>query len=138
VGNIVAMKRQSKRGIGELTMDEKIEEMAKLIKPIVVSSYLVDRGNDEVKQKAIEEVKKQQTRNATAIYNAGYRKENDTAREIYKELFEKQTEVYNKYVFKKDNDYDDLETNAIINFSDSLSYEFEKYFKEKYGVDLGE
>jgi hypothetical protein len=61
----------------------------------------------------------------------------DTAREIYKELFEKQTEVYNKYVFKND-DYDDLETNAIINFSDSLSYEFEKYFKEKYGVDLGE
>lgn len=62
----------------------------------------------------------------------------DTAKEIYKELLKKQTEVYNKYVFKKDNDYDDLETNAIINFSDSLSYEFEKYFKEKYGVDLGE
>jgi hypothetical protein len=78
------------------------------------------------------------TKYGKAIKESGYRKESDTAREIYKELFEKQTEVYNKYVFKKDNDYDDLETNAIINFSDSLSYEFEKYFKEKYGVDLGE
>jgi hypothetical protein len=65
------------------------------------------------------------------------RAKTETAREICKELFEKQTEVYNNYVFKNE-DYDDLETNAIINFSDSLSYAFEKYFEEKYGVDLGE
>ena len=103
-------------GIGELTMDEKIKKMAKIM-------YGVEAFELETL--------------AEALYNAGYRKESDTAREIYKELFEKQTEVYNKYVFKND-DYDDLETNAIINFSDSLSYEFEKFFKEKYGVYLGE
>lgn len=62
-------------------MNETIEGMAKLIKPIIVSSYLVDR-NGEVKRKTIEDVKKQQIRNATALYNAGYRKECDTAKEI--------------------------------------------------------
>ena len=63
-------------------MRNKIEEIAKLIKPIVISSHFVDMANEEQKQKAREEVKKQQNRNATAIYNAGYRKESDTAREI--------------------------------------------------------
>ena len=60
----------------------------------------------------------------------------EMAKEIYEEFFKMHTEVYNSYVFKKDSDYDDLETNAIINFSDSLSFVIEKYFKEKHGVEI--
>ena len=109
-------------------MDEKIEEMAKLIKPILVSSYVVDRGDDEVKQQAIKEVKKQQTRNANTLYSAGYRKESDTAREILKWL------VWNKHLFNRTNEigFEKPRTSYLI-----MSDEIEE-LAEKYGVDLGE
>lgn len=72
----------------------------------------------------------------TVIKQAEQQAVKDTAKEIFTELYKKHTEVYNQYVFKKDSDYDDLETNAIINFSDSLYFEITKYFKEKYGVEV--
>jgi hypothetical protein len=103
---------------------KQVEEMAKIIKPIVVSSYLVDRGNDEVKKKAIEEVKKQQTRNATALYNAGYRKESDTAKECLEQFICR------------------LVNARLVGVNDDLYYELleakDDLLKEKYGVDLGE
>jgi hypothetical protein len=109
-------------------MDEKIEEMAKLIKPIVVSSYLVDRENDEVKQKAIEEVKKQQTRNATAIYNAGYRKESDTAREILTGI-----DDLTLFIIGRSNEFEKGYFQAIADMKTAIK----DLIKEKYGVDLG-
>ena len=54
-------------------MDKQmIEEIAKLIKPIIVSSSLYCDCNENQRQRAKEEVKKQQIKNATALYNAGY------------------------------------------------------------------
>lgn len=97
---------------------------------------------DEIKSdtsKAIENYKKEMS---TAIKEAEKEIEEmqqqavkDTTKKISKELFEKHTETYNKYVFKN-SDYDDVETNAIINFSDSLYFEITKYFKERFGVEM--
>ena len=53
-------------------MDKQIEEMAKLIKPIIVSSSLYCECNENKRQWAKEEIKKQQIKNATALYKAGY------------------------------------------------------------------
>jgi hypothetical protein len=90
-------------------------------------------------QKQVDELKKSQANKYAleAVYNNGYEHAvKDTAKEIFNELYKKHTEVYNQYVFKKDSDYDDLEINAIINFSDSLYFEITKYFKKKYGVEV--
>lgn len=118
IGNGFALERNNLR--------EELDELKKSGNGVILTSLYKKQADDHKRglsvQRAYWEKKLQQ-----AI--------KDTSREICKELFEKQTEVYNNYVFKNE-DYDDLETNAIINFSDSLSYAFEKYFKEKYGVEV--
>ena len=74
---------------------KQIEEMAKLIKPIVVSSSLYCEGSDNQRQRAKEEVKKQSLRNAEALYNAGCRKIPENAvvltREEYERLLKEET-----------------------------------------------
>ena len=96
-------------------MDEKIEKMAKLIKPIIVTSYVLCDANS--KNRASEQIKKDKLKNATALYNAGYRKESDTAREILTELV-KRAEKISFFDCRMGLDLDEL--------------------AEKYGVDLGE
>lgn len=102
-------------------MRNKIEEIAKLIKPIVISSHFVDMANEEQKQKAREEVKKQQNRNATAIYNAGYRKESETAKKIL-------TVIRRQYPPTKDDIHATLDDCYMIDIIEDLAC--------KYGVDL--
>ena len=60
---------------------------------------------------------------ARELYQKGYRKESDTAREILEKL--KAKKQY-EYVAYNDDEY-------CIS-----KYELEKLFKERYGVDLGE
>ena len=67
-------------------------------------------------------------REATALYNAGYRKESDTAKEILKWL------VGNKHLFNRTHEigFEKPRTSYLI-----MSDEIEE-LAEKYGVDLGE
>ena len=53
-------------------MEKQIEEMAGIIKPIIVTSYVLCDANS--KHRASEQIKKDKLKNATALYNAGYRK----------------------------------------------------------------
>lgn len=53
---------------------KQIDEMARLIKPIIVSSSLYCEGNNDQRQRAKEKIKKQSLRNAETLYSAGYRK----------------------------------------------------------------
>ena len=67
-------------------------------------------------------------REATALYNAGYRKESDTAREILDELL-KEKNLENVYFTDENGDIRNRQVIRIEKIKD---------LAEKYGVDLGE
>lgn len=68
-------------------MDKKIiNEIASFIKPISVSSYALECTDEKTKKSVIEEIKNQQTRNATALYKAGYRKQGETAKKFARQV----------------------------------------------------
>ena len=106
------------------------------------AKYEKERKENAELQKQVDELKKSQV--VHIHMDEQFKKEceceiqqavKDTAKKISKELFEKHTEIYNDYVCKNSN-YDDVETNAIINFSDSLYFVISKYFKERFGVEV--
>jgi hypothetical protein len=108
-------KRQSKCGIGELTMYEKIEQLAKEIQCSQEEEkcfYCVRKASCCVGFDI-----------ALKVIKAGYRKESDTAREILTELLD----FVNGWFEGVENNDFGVEFNRI---SIDLA--------EKYGVDLGE
>ena len=84
---------------------------------------LVDNGNYTINAKA---VKAAIDRTPTADVMP----KSETAREIFDEIEKIIDEKYNHYIFGN-NDLDDLEHEAIINYSDDLSSSFDE-LKKKY------
>lgn len=104
-----------------MSKDKQIEEMAKVIKSSLdgLGSENFNFTGDEIS-----------TMFAEALYNAGYRKASDVAREIFEEIDKIVDKHYNNHIFGN-NDLDDLEHDAIINFSDDVIYDIDK-LKKKY------
>ena len=67
-------------------------------------------------------------REATALYNAGYRKENDTAREILAEI-----DDLTLCIIDGNNEFEKGYFQAIADMKTAIK----DLLKEKYGVDLG-
>ena len=67
---------------------------------------------------------------AKTLIDKGWRKASDVAREIFKEIDTIIDIRYNKHIFG-DSDLDDIEKDAVINFSDDISNDIEK-LKTKY------
>ena len=69
-------------------------------------------------------------REATALYNAGYRKESDTAREIFEKLLG-YIGSQQQFCIVDEEHKTLIDCDKLFNFVGNLA-------KEKYGVDLGE
>jgi hypothetical protein len=127
--------KQSKRGIGELTMDEKIEEMAKVccfddttcVECFKQYEKFVWKSNikEEDRGKHC-----QVYDNAKRLYNAGYRKESDTAREIF-EKFLGYIGSQQQFCIVDEEHKTLIDCDKLFDFVGNLA-------KEEYGVDLGE
>ena len=102
-------------------MDEKIKiikDIEKYIAFWVVTQEAITDYKDEVE----EEIKQRKRVYATALYNAGYRKESDTARGLAKTI---KSVVWEEF------------ENETIRIKD-LHGVIDDILRSKYGVDLGE
>lgn len=97
-------------------MDEKIK-IIKDIEKYIAFWFVTQEAITDYKAEVEEEIKKRKRAYATALYNAGYRKESDTAREILQMI-------------------DSIPTNEVNELNHL--WLFKKSIAEKYGVDLGE
>lgn len=69
---------------------------------------------------------------AEKLFEQGYRKASSVALEVIGEVEEIINKFYNKHCFKSD--LDDIEIDAVINFSDDISTDLDK-LKNKYTED---
>lgn len=99
-----------------MNKDKQIEEMAK--------TMCFQRESCAVT--SCTEVNCETTWLAENLYNAGYRK----ASEIFEEIEKIIDKHYNKHIFGS-NDLEDEEIEAVINFSDDVTYDIDK-LKKKY------
>ena len=67
---------------------------------------------------------------ADELDNAGYRKISDVVREIFEKIDKIIDEKYNKFVFGSQQYESDEETDAIINYSDTISDALRELRKE--------
>ena len=105
-------------------MDEKIEEMELVMHNSFGCRYFSTKdmilNNDRFFK-----------REATVLYNAGYRKESDTAREIFEKIFEVLCCFTTQW---KSENYNE----GYIDCLAEVDKRLQNLAKEKYGVDLGE
>lgn len=102
-----------------MTKEKQIEEMA---------NVMVDENNKEV----VNALSMVFASSAEVLYNAGYRKAEDIAREIFAEIDKIIDKHYNKHIFYSD--LEDTEKEAVMDFSGDVTYDIDK-LKEKYAED---
>ena len=113
-----------------MSRDKQIEERNELV------DLLEDIGNDwdAYIDECLENEERPQLSyedfHADEILDAGYRKASDVAEKIFAEIDKIIDKHYNNHIFGN-NDLDDLEHEAIINFSDDVTYDIAE-LKKKY------
>jgi hypothetical protein len=102
--------------------DKQIEEMAKII-----CLPTANKGNCE---KCGFKKHCSKFDDATALYNAGYRKASDVALEVISEVEKRVNDAYNKHIFKSD--LEDTEKEAIMDFCvDITLYDLKKKYESE-------
>lgn len=102
-----------------MSREKQIEEMHELSESIYMSGHGLEwKDSDDI---------------AEQLYNAGFRKQSEVAREIFEEIEKVIGNKYEYYVF--DNmDIEGVEQDAIITFADTMKRHFDE-LKKKYNVE---
>ena len=119
-----------------MSKDKQIEEMAKVMNECC---NIYDEQGRHIRNKCYECEEwsddnhcccSYNKKEAEALYNAGYRKASEVASEIFVDIEKIIDKHYNKHIFVS-NDLGDEEIDAVINFSDDVTYDIAE-LKKKY------